>query len=85
MELIVSSVREPLSGGESGTQELRHLVHVGLEKEETVPLKMIFSFSQDLGERRLDGGRGIYEKLKTVSVNWIQRADIWRREMLQSA
>lgn len=88
MEIIVTSVGEPFSGeGESGTRELRHLVHVSLaEKEETVPWKMIsFSFSffsQDLGEWRLDGG--IREKLKTISVNWVQLTDIRGQKMLLS-
>lgn len=41
-----------------------------------------FFFSQDLGEWRLDGG--IREKLKTISVNWVQRTDVRRQKMLLS-
>lgn len=33
------SVRKLVFGGGSGTQELRHLVHVRLEKEETVTIE----------------------------------------------
>lgn len=42
----------------------------------------LFFFSQDLGEWRLDGG--IREKLKTISVNWVQLTDIRGQKMLLS-
>lgn len=45
-------------------------------------LFLSFFFSQDLGEWRLDGG--IREKLKTISVNWVQLTDIRGQKMLLS-
>lgn len=75
------SVRELLSEGQSGAEELRCLIHARLVANvETVPMKMILS--QDLGGRRLD--RGIREELKTIGASWLPWTGVRRQKMLPS-